>query len=164
MIQGHNACDQITSERRSNIPVFSLMFNRELDSCLDPNRPAVLRDSIELELSIKLMVSGVGFFGFLGNVKDERLRSTPDLLNLAPRCFCFSVAVKIKYNMRVFMTSESDVLIINYNQSQIKILYYYTLELQTMNNVQLIMMQQIVLFANTHIKNLWVERESHHLN
>ena len=92
--------------------MFSLMFNRELDSCLDPNRPAVLRDSIELELSIKLMVSGVGFFGFLGNVKDERLRSTPDLLNLAPRCFCFSVAVKIKY-MRVFMTSESDVLIIN---------------------------------------------------
>ena len=88
------------------------MFNRELDSCLDPNRPAVLRDSIELELSIKLMVSRVGFFGFLGNVKDERLRSTPDLLNLAPRCFCFSVAVKIKY-MRAFMTSESDVLIIN---------------------------------------------------
>jgi len=72
----------------------SLMFNSELESCLDPNRPAVLRDSIELALSIKLMVSGHGFLIFFGSVSDARLRSIPDLLNLAPRCFCFSVAVK----------------------------------------------------------------------
>ena len=76
------------------IPPPSLMFNSELDSCFDPNRPAVLRDSIELALSIKLIVSGDGFFIFFGNVNDARLMSIPDLLNLVPRCFCFSLAVE----------------------------------------------------------------------
>ena len=54
----------------------------------------MLRDSIELALSIKLIVSGEGFFIFFGNVNDARFKSIPDLLNLLPRCFCFSVAVK----------------------------------------------------------------------
>lgn len=79
------------------VPPPSLIFNSELDNCFDPNRPAVLRDSIELVLSIKLIVSGEGFLIFFGNVNDARFRSTPDLLNLAPRCFCFSVAVKKIY-------------------------------------------------------------------
>lgn len=78
------------------LPPPSLMFNIELDSCLDPNRPAPLSDSMELPLSIKLIVSWTGFFIFFGSVSDARLRSIPDLLNLAPRCFCFSVANRKK--------------------------------------------------------------------
>lgn len=84
--------EKVTQEHQ--VPPPSLIFNSELDNCFDPNRPAVLRDSIELVLSIKLIVSGEGFLIFFGNVNDARFRSTPDLLNLAPRCFCFSVAVK----------------------------------------------------------------------
>lgn len=68
------------------------MFKSELESCFDPIKP-VFKESIEPALSIKLIVSGDGCLTFFGNVNDARFMSIPDLLNLVPRCFCFSVAV-----------------------------------------------------------------------
>ena len=88
-----------------HLPPPSLMFNIELDSCLDPNRPAEFSDSIELPLSIKLMASWEGFFIFFGIVSDARLRSIPDLLNLAPRCFCFSVAIDKRCCIIIFYSA-----------------------------------------------------------
>lgn len=96
--------------QKNQVPPPSLIFNSELDNCFDPNRPAVLRDSIELVLSIKLIVSGEGFLIFFGNVNDARLRSIPDLLNLGPRCFCFSVAIKKNNNIMIVFWDEKKSL------------------------------------------------------